>query len=190
MAHHSETVPWQLLGQRIGATLRWFRLSNDAPARHAGRQHGHRGVAPMAGGCAPARGRSSSTRMAHRAGSGWWTAPGPRFGLREVLVRVAAGLASLHEGVAEPRRHRRAGRGTPTVRLDDPDSRHGECTSTRHRPCRNRNLRGRLSGVPWIRLAGLTKRRSDAILTYVSAVVPAMRRGKASWSLSSGCSGT
>ncbi len=29
MEHHSNIVPWQLLCQRTGATLRWFRITDD-----------------------------------------------------------------------------------------------------------------------------------------------------------------
>ncbi len=29
MEHHSNIVPWQLLTQRTGATLRWFGLTDD-----------------------------------------------------------------------------------------------------------------------------------------------------------------
>jgi len=29
MEHHSNIVPWQLLGQRTGATLRWFEVTDD-----------------------------------------------------------------------------------------------------------------------------------------------------------------
>ena len=40
MEHHSNIVPWQLLCERTGATLRWFGVTDDGPARRvdAGRR--------------------------------------------------------------------------------------------------------------------------------------------------------
>ncbi len=33
MEHHSNIVPWQLLCERTGATLRWFSVTPRRPAR-------------------------------------------------------------------------------------------------------------------------------------------------------------
>ena len=70
MEHHSNIVPWQLLCERTGATLRWFGLTDARPARRV--QSGRAGQRAHQAGLVRAHlqhpGTVNATARDHRAG--------------------------------------------------------------------------------------------------------------------------
>ena len=71
MEHHSNIVPWQLLCERTGATLRWFGITDERPPRHvqAGRadQRAHQARLARARVQHPRHGQRDLARSRQRA---------------------------------------------------------------------------------------------------------------------------
>ena len=172
MEHHSNIVPWQLLAQRTGATLRWFGDHRRRPARLSRhRRADHRAHQGRLAGCTCPTCSAPSTRSPRSPprrtrSARWWSSTAPR-PCRRCPVDVPALGADFYaftgHKVVRPDRHRRAlgppraaGRAAavPRRRRDDRDGDDDRLDVRRRRrtgsrPARRRSRRRSGSARPW-----------------------------------------